>query len=92
MKLFRTDLICGVCGYVQSIQRMKSRKHKELHIKDLYCPMCKETTKFIELIDRDFYYNKLIWKTELSELESHVLNLLQNQRNEKVKKEITKQI
>lgn len=85
MNFVKTDLICGVCGYIQSIQRRKARKQKELHIKDLYCPMCKEDTKFIELVDADIYYNKLIRKNTLNELDEHILKLLQNNKNKKDK-------
>jgi len=77
MKITRTDLICSICGYIQSIQRKKSSQKKELHLKDMYCPLCKKDTKFIELVDKSVYYNKLIRKDSLNELEIHVLNLLE---------------
>lgn len=85
MDYVRTDLICSTCGYIQTIQRNNGRLKKELHIKDLYCPMCKKDTKFIELVDKDKFYNKLIRKDCLSELEKLVLNLIEegNKLNEK---------
>ena len=76
MHIESTDLICSTCGYIQTIQRKQSKRKKELHIKDLYCPACKKDTKFIELVDKDKYYNKLIRREELSEIEEHILNLL----------------
>jgi len=77
MYIESTDLICSTCGYIQTIQRKQSKRKKELHIKDLYCPFCKKDTKFIELVDKDKYYNKLIRREELSELEEHILNLIE---------------
>ena len=75
--LKRTDLVCSICGCIQTIQRRQGRERCELHIKNLYCPECKEDRKFIELVDKDKFYNKLIRKDTLNELELHVLKLLE---------------
>lgn len=85
-RIVRTDLICGECGYVLSIQRKENSPREFLHIKDLYCPFCQETTKFIELGDKDFSYFKLLNKEKLLPLEKHVLHLLEEEKHHKTKK------
>lgn len=42
--LVDTNLKCTCCGNVAVIQRGKSLKMEEGHIKHLYCFICKETT------------------------------------------------
>ena len=52
MRHFQTvekRLKCPVCGNVQSIHRRKGRNRGKGHIKDLYCPGCRQTTKHVEL-------------------------------------------
>jgi len=72
----KTELICLDCGYVQAIQRTKNHLKKEEHIKTLYCPSCNIDKRFIEIKDKDIYYAKLQHKTNLTELEQLILDLL----------------
>ena len=39
---------CPDCGSNMFVPRQKSRKRKNGHVKDLYCPNCKEEKKMIE--------------------------------------------
>lgn len=42
---------CPDCGSNMFVPRQKSRKRKNGHVKDLYCPNCKEEKKMIEVKD-----------------------------------------
>lgn len=84
MRSKKTELICPNCGEIVSIQRKIGNQKKEGHIKDLYCPVCKKTRKFIEIVDRDICYYKLLYKGNLTTQEQLVFNYLEI-RKEKVK-------
>lgn len=84
MKLRLTELICPNCGEIVTIQRTSNRLKKEGHIKDLYCPSCKKTRKFIEIVDRDKCYYNLLYKNNLTQLEQLVFSYL-NKNKTKVK-------
>lgn len=80
MKLFETDMLCSMCGEIQTIRRLIGHQKKEGHIKDLWCPNCKRDRKFIEIRDRDIYYYKLMYKENRTELEEYVFELLQRRK------------
>ena len=40
--------ICTNCGNTYFLGRDKGKQRKNGHIKDLWCPVCKEVTKHIE--------------------------------------------
>lgn len=40
---------CSCCGSEVTVPRQKGRKRGVEHIKDLWCPYCKETRKFVEV-------------------------------------------
>lgn len=45
---FISDLECPVCGRAFPIPRLSGCKRGANHIKDIWCPYCKKTRKFIE--------------------------------------------
>lgn len=48
MKVFDAQVKCPRCGNVQTIIRSKSLRKRKNHVKDLWCPFCKEVTKHLE--------------------------------------------
>jgi hypothetical protein len=42
-------LVCGVCGSRFFVPRSRAKLREKGHIKDIYCYVCKEVTKFTEL-------------------------------------------
>ena len=50
-KYVKTDLVCLDCGNVFTIQRHILSQRTVGHIKDLYCPMCKDYTNYYEVRD-----------------------------------------
>lgn len=53
---------CKECGSMFPLPRAKARKRKEGHIKDLWCPFCKQKVKTIE------YKPNTIYKTMSNEI------------------------
>jgi len=47
-KMVYHEFTCPECGQVITLPRKSSKKRKRGHIKDLYCPTCKEVRKFVE--------------------------------------------
>lgn len=85
MEIISTYLICLMCGEITTIQRVKNKQKQKNHIKDMYCPICKKDSKYIELKDKNIYYIKLKEKKNKSELDEYVLKLLE----EKIEKSYT---
>ena len=79
-----TELLCSCCGEIFPIHRKTNKEHKMNHIKDMYCPFCMKTTKFIEIIDRDLYYYKILNKETLTDIEQLAFDYL-DARKEKNK-------
>lgn len=84
MKIVASDLICPYCGEIITIQRKPSKSKSIGHIKDMYCPYCLKTRKFIEIVDRDKYYYELLYKEKLTDIEKNIFESL-NKRKEKNK-------
>lgn len=80
MNTILTELICPHCGEIVAIQRNKYRAKSIGHIKDMYCPYCKEYRKFIEIRDKDECYYTLLYKEELTDVEKLVFELLEKRR------------
>ena len=78
IKTVKTDLICSECGYIFPIFRKANKQKKELHIKDLYCPLCKKDTKHLEMKNGDIYLMKIGEKKESdrNEEEKKILRLI----------------
>jgi len=47
-------LQCPKCGEIITIWRRTGKQKKVGHIKDLYCYVCKEVTKQVEIYDYDY--------------------------------------
>ena len=75
-RLASTDLICLECGYVTSIIRCGDRLKDDEHIKDMYCPMCKEDRKFLELKDASVFWHKYNLSDDLSDNKKIAIELL----------------
>lgn len=75
-RLASTDLICLECGYVNTIIRSGDRLKDDEHIKDIYCPICKEDRKFLELKDASIFWHKYNNINNLSENKKRAIELL----------------
>ena len=47
-KTISSNLICPECGNIFPIPRYSGRYRCYNHIKDLWCPYCRDTTKMVE--------------------------------------------
>lgn len=43
-----SQFVCPVCGGIMPLPRRSKKPRENGHIKDLYCPWCKEVRKFME--------------------------------------------
>ena len=43
-----SNFVCPECGMIMPLPRPKGKQRKRGHIKDLWCPKCRCTRKFIE--------------------------------------------
>lgn len=50
-----SKFVCPECGNEFPIPRPKARRRKKDHIKDLYCPFCKQVVKTVEVREKDRY-------------------------------------
>ena len=75
-RLASTDLICLECGYVTSIVRSGDRLKDDEHIKDMYCPMCKDDRKFLELKDASIFWHRYNLSEDLSDNKKRAIDLL----------------
>ena len=44
-----SDFICPKCNHKQSLPRKKGKQREKGHIKNIYCPFCKEKTQHVEI-------------------------------------------
>ena len=51
-KMTSSNFICPECGLVMPLPRFCGQQRKKNHIKDLWCPRCREEKKFKELKGR----------------------------------------
>ena len=63
----QTTLICTECGYIFPIMRNAAKQKKTFHVKDLYCPKCKDVTKHFETKDWFIVY-EIISSKEVEKL------------------------
>ena len=75
-RLASTDLICLECGYINTIIRRGDRLKVDEHVKDIYCPVCKEDRKFLELRDASIFWYKYNNVDNLSENKKRAIELL----------------
>lgn len=39
---------CKTCGYIMSLPKLKIQIKERLHLKDMWCPVCKTDSQFTE--------------------------------------------
>ena len=84
----QTDLVCLSCGNKFTIFR-KTHKQKEIgHIKDLWCPICQQVTKYFEAKDISF----LKWYQGESEERLYIKNLILEKEEENERTRILKKV
>lgn len=49
-----SDMYCVECGGRMTVPRPRRKTREKAHLKDMYCPYCKEDTKFREVREKDF--------------------------------------
>lgn len=47
----RRTFKCDKCGYVAIAYKKSSRRTSVGHLKNMYCPFCKDTHNFIQISD-----------------------------------------
>ena len=52
-----TNLVCLECGYIFTIPRRTYKLKNNGHIKDLWCPRCKNVNKHYEIRNIDSFMN-----------------------------------
>ena len=82
-----TELVCLKCGNVMTILRKSLKQKKVGHIKDMYCPYCKEQVKFFEVRDVNAFKWQCQNAYELTELEQLVFNYLKEREENNGKQE-----
>lgn len=82
-----TELVCLKCGNVMTILRKALKQKKVGHIKDMYCPYCKEQVKFFEVRDVSAFKWQCQNAYELTELEQLVFNFLKEREENNGKQE-----
>ena len=82
-----TDLVCLICGNVMTINRKLSRQKNIGHIKNMYCPFCKEVVKFFEVKDVSSFIWRCMMSDSLTESEVFVINLLKEREERNEQKE-----
>lgn len=75
-KTITTDLICPDCGTIFPISRRETSQRQKYHIKDLFCYKCNKTTKFIELKDAAIIKKTLEFKSDRTDYEEYLYELL----------------
>lgn len=50
-----SNFVCPDCKKVMMLPRNHGRQRKKNHIKDIYCPFCKEVKKFHEVTYKDCF-------------------------------------
>lgn len=54
-KFVISNFICPGCGKAFPLPRAKSMKREKGHVKDLWCPFCKDVVKTLEIRPKDMY-------------------------------------
>ena len=50
-----SNFVCPECKKIVPLPRNHGRQRKKNHIKDIYCPFCKEVRKFTEITYKHIY-------------------------------------
>lgn len=70
-----------------TISRKEQKQKKVGHIKDMYCPYCKEMVKFFEVKDIGIFKWRCANADELTQEELFVMNLLKEREESNDKQE-----
>lgn len=54
-----SDFYCTICGEKITLPRQQSSQREKFHIKDIYCIRCKNSTKHLEVRQKDFAFDIL---------------------------------
>lgn len=89
-----TDLVCLQCGNIMTISRKEKKQKKVGHIKDMYCPYCKDKVKFFEVKDISIFKWICENNDKLTKEEQFVMNLLKEREelNDKSESGILKKV
>ncbi len=49
--MYTSYMTCSECGKKFPIMRCKGNMREKGHLKDMWCPFCKQDVKFIERVD-----------------------------------------
>lgn len=47
--------ICKKCENLFPLPRLKNHQRENGHVKDIWCPYCKQESKFLEIKDKQIY-------------------------------------
>lgn len=50
-----SNFVCTECEMEMRLPRLHGNQRKKRHIKDIYCPKCKEVRKFVEYRYKECY-------------------------------------
>ena len=50
-----STFVCPCCNKTFPIMRSHGKQRERGHIKDIWCPFCKEERKFMEIRRKDYY-------------------------------------
>lgn len=50
--------VCPHCGNTFPLMRYHGKRREKGHIKDIWCPYCKDNRKFLEIRKNDYYDKK----------------------------------
>ena len=53
-------LVCPDCAIRLTVPRCKGKQREKGHIKDEWCPRCKEVRKFVEVRECDFVLENVL--------------------------------
>ena len=88
-----SNLVCLECGNIFTIPRRRRKHRSDGHIKDLWCPFCKNVNKHYEIQNIDSFLYNLEYEDEVKQ---YVRDLISNgtsedyERKDRVFKKILK--
>ena len=68
------SLVCLECGNIFTIPRKNVRTKSNGHIKDLWCPICKNVNKHYEVRDIDSFLYNLEYNNEIKQYVRDLIN------------------
>lgn len=80
------DLMCATCGCISTYQRSTSKKREIFKTKTSWCISCKNETIHFVLNDKEYAFNYLENKEQLSEKEQYIYNMLKRKKQNEIQK------